>query len=109
MEGLVTYGGHSELLKHNHESMLSSLTKSKGWTGDSKFLSDREDSISDEEIKSIGRKFLLFQEPSKERFEGETLNGLNNGLNMVATGIKIVTTLFTLFGAVTVDRYENIR
>ena len=28
---------------------------------------------------------------------------------MVATGIKIVTTLLTLLGADTVDRYENIR
>ena len=106
MENLVTYSGHSELLKHNHESMLSSLTKSKGWTGDSKFLSDHEESISDEEIKSIGRKFLLFQEPSKKRIEGETLSEISNGLNMVATGIKIVTTLLTLLGADTVDRYE---
>ena len=73
MEGLITYSGHSDLLKH----MLSSLTKSEGW---SKGHSEHEESITDEEIKIIGRKFLSFQEPSKKRIEGETLSEISKGL-----------------------------
>ena len=73
------------LLKHIHESTLSSLTKSKGWNIDSKGLSDHEESITGEEIKSCGRKSLLFQEPSKKRIEGETFSEISNGLDMVAT------------------------
>ena len=41
---------------------------------------------------------------SLEEYRGDTLNDISSGLNMVANGIKVITTILSLFGADTVDR-----
>ena len=104
MESLITHGGHSELLPQFYKKALPSSAGSVDWNIEPNVISDNEESITAEEIASIGRKFLLFREPPKKRIDGNTLSEISTGLNMVATGIKIVTTILTLFGADTVDR-----
>ena len=75
-------------------------------------LSDQDSDIlahlSDEEatIASFGRKFSEMSERSRslEEYRGDTLSDINSGLNMIASGIKVITTILSLFGADTVDR-----
>ena len=63
----------------------------------------------EERIASFGRKFSEMVESrgfseSLEEFRGDTISDIHDGLNFLATGIKIVTTILTLFGAESVDR-----
>ena len=74
--------------------------------------SDRNSEINadlgDKEAKiaSFGRKFgdISQNGRSLEQYRGDTLSDISSGLNMLASGIKVITTILSLFGADTVDR-----
>ena len=59
----------------------------------------------DDSIENIESKFLLVEEDSSsEKYRGDTLSEISSGLNLLASGIKVVTALLSLFGADNVDR-----
>ena len=55
-------------------------------------------------FENLGRKFLSMSDNILEEYRSDTLNDISSGLNMVASGIKVITTILSLFGADTVDR-----
>ena len=64
-------------------------------------------SEQEERISSFGRKFSEMVEGRGgrlEEFRGDTLSDLNSGLSLLASGIKIVSTILTLLGAENNDR-----
>jgi len=63
----------------------------------------------EEKIAGFARKFQNILQPSHslEQFRSDTLNDINSGLNLIASGIKVITTILSLFGADTVDRNDN--
>ena len=64
-------------------------------------------SEQEERISSFGRKFSEMVEGRGgrlEKFRGDTLSDLNSGLSLLASGIKIISTILTLLGAENNDR-----
>ena len=80
-----------------------------GGNGDNE--SDIHPDLSDKEaiIVSFGRKFADMEERGRylEEYRGDTLSDISAGLNMLSSGIKVITTILSLFGADTVDRYDG--
>ena len=61
----------------------------------------REDTIDD-----LERNVENLDAPGDylEDYRSDTLNDINAGLNVIATGIKVITTILALFGADNTDR-----
>ena len=104
MESLAGYGGNSAIGFNNNG--LSPFIGNR-FTGESDNRGDEIiTNLSDEEAKfaTMGRKFLAMSKHSLEEYRSDTLSDISSGLNMVASGIKMITTILSLFGADTVDR-----
>ena len=105
MEGVVGFGDHSAI-GSTYSAVVPIENRFMRKHIDDK--SDIIDNLHDKEaaIASFGRKFADMDEKghSLEEYRGDTLNDISSGLNMVASGIKVITTILSLFGADTVDR-----
>ena len=57
-------------------------------------------------IEHFGRQFASMEESDNflEEFRSDTLNDISSGLNVLASGIKVITTILSLFGAESVYR-----
>ena len=104
MESLAGYGGNSALGFNNNglSPVIGNRFRRESDNNGDEIITN----LSDEEAKfaSMGRQFLAMSEHSLEEYRGDTLNDISSGLNMVASGIKMITTILSLFGADTVDR-----
>ena len=71
-----------------------------GWNS---AINNRKDSDSSEDV---GRKFVNMLEKYEKigEYRSNTLSDINAGLNTIATGINVITTILSLFGAQPVDR-----
>ena len=58
--------------------------------------------LDEEKITRFGEKFG--RKRSLEEFRSDTLSDISSGLNVLASGIRVITTILSLFGADTVDR-----
>ena len=58
--------------------------------------------LNEDKITGFGEKFV--RKRSLDQYRGDTLSDISYGLNMLASGIKVITTILSLFGADTVDR-----
>ena len=57
-------------------------------------------------VDHLGRNVENIDDPGDylEEYRSDTLNDINAGLNVIASGIKVITTILALFGADTTDR-----
>ena len=106
MEGMLGYGDYSAIGSTN--SGVVPFIGNRFMREHSDDKSDIIDNLHDKKaaIASFGRKFADMDEKghSLEEYRGDTLNDISSGLNLVASGIKVITTILSLFGADTVDR-----
>ena len=106
MEGMLGYGDYSAIGSTN--SGVVPFIGNRFMRENSDDKSDIIDNLHDKEaaIASFGRRFSDMEEKghSFEEYRGDTLNDISSGLNLVASGIKVITTILSLFGADTVDR-----
>ena len=71
-----------------------------GWSSAINYGKDSDSS------EDIGRKFVNMLEKYEKigEYRSDTLSDINAGLNTIATGINVITTILSLFGAQSVDR-----
>ena len=84
--GLISYHGDGVSLYHSPRSVL----------GDS---DGDHPTLDDDKIISYGDSARFLQQ-----YRGDTLSDISSGLNVVASGIRVITTILSLLGAQTVDR-----
>ena len=61
-----------------------------------------DDFLDGEKISGFGEKYA--RKRSLEQYRSDTLSEISLGLNVLASGIKVITTILSLFGAESVDR-----
>jgi len=64
-----------------------------------------DDFLDEEKISGFGEKYA--RKRSLEQYRSDTLSEISSGLNVLASGIKVITTIFSLFGAESVDRNDG--
>ena len=71
-------------------------------TGEGKLQDVNEEVLDDEKIAGFGAAYA--KKRSLETYRSDALSDISSGLNVVASGIRVITTILSLLGAGTVER-----